>query len=162
MLLGLPLWGVGGGCRALAVAQLVWEQDCPSESRAKTGARAGSVTTEAQTKSPFPYNFCTQRRGLQEPLGGGGRLHTPASPEPDSSNSLSTQGKRKTDGATPVSLRNERRPGLQRALGGPRVPGQEEQAEGGLIPGALRGRAGEGTGAPTLRHSKSSSREEGA
>lgn len=56
----------------MAVAQLVWEQDCPSESRATTGARAGSVPAEGQTKRPFPHSRCTQSPGLQELLRAGG------------------------------------------------------------------------------------------
>ena len=55
----------------MAIKQFVWEQDCPSEPWAKTGARAGSVTPEGQTKSPFPSNSCAQSLGLQEPLGWG-------------------------------------------------------------------------------------------
>lgn len=93
----------------MAVEQLVWERGCCSEPQAKTGARAGSVTIEGQTKSPLPSNSCTQSLGLQEPQGWG--APTPASPEPDSSNSLLTQEKIKTDGAAPVSLMNETRPG---------------------------------------------------
>lgn len=65
---------------------------------ARDGARASSVIPEGQTKRPFPSSSCGQS------LGG---LHTPASPEPDSSNPPSTQGKIKTDGAACVSLVNE-------------------------------------------------------
>lgn len=63
-------------------------------------------------KKSIPSNSCAQSPGLQEPLRARGPPH-PASPKHDSSNSLSTQGKIKTDGVAPVSLMNAARTGGQ-------------------------------------------------
>lgn len=73
-------------------------------------SKGQSVTTEGQTKSPFPSNSCGQSPGLQEPLRAGG-ASTPQLPPSLTPAILSTQGKIKTDGAARVSLMNETQAG---------------------------------------------------
>lgn len=120
MLLGLSLWGVRRGCRALAVAQLVWEQGCCSESPGPRREQGPACHYRGPDKKSIPFQLpWTKPRPP-----GATKCWGPPKPSlarTKSSNSLSTQENIKTDGAAHVSLMNE-------------TQAEEGQPEGDLFP----------------------------
>lgn len=117
MPLGLSLWGGGRGA-----LPWLWNNLCGSRAAAQSPGQDRSKGRVCHYRRPdkksIPFQLlCTKPGppGAAEGWGGvwRGEPPHPASPKHDSSNSLSTQGKIKTDGAAPVILMNETRQGGQ-------------------------------------------------